>query len=102
MKFTAYELARNKKKYLADFFKNKEPSLDYSVKVVPASGSEEDKRRRWWADDIARIMEMRAGGMQLKAIAAEYGVKYQTLQKMLQNAKKRGFYAFPVNDDGAG
>lgn len=99
MNFTAYELSKNKKKYLAEFFKNREPAPDVSVKIVPAADSGENKRRRWWADDIARIMELRAGGMQLNEIAAEYGVKYQTLQKMLQNAKNRGFDAFPVNDE---
>ena len=51
--------------------------------------------RIWYAEDIAMLFEMRANGVSLKACAAKLGVSWRTVQRMIENAKRGGFSAYP-------
>lgn len=55
-------------------------------------------KRIWFAEDIALLFEMRASGMSLKECGKKLGISWRTVQRMIENAKRGGFAAYPLRE----
>lgn len=53
------------------------------------------KARKYFAEDIANMLEMHSGGKRWKEIAKHYGTNEKCLESVILRARKLGFEAYP-------
>lgn len=56
-------------------------------------------QRKWYAEDVASLFEMRASGVCLKSCGRHFNVSWRTIQRVIENAKRGGFAAYPKRED---
>ena len=54
--------------------------------------------RKWYAEDVANLMEMIESGVKHSIAAEYYDVKIRQIQKVLYLARKHGFAAYPMRN----
>lgn len=52
-------------------------------------------RRKYYAEDIAAIMERKSGGESWASISRHYGVDRNSLLRSVQRAERKGFDSYP-------
>ena len=63
--------------------------------IPSTSGNKGGGRQKWWAEDVAQMMEMRGRRWSNKDIAQAKGTSPTVVKDVLSLAKKRGMVAYP-------
>ena len=51
---------------------------------------------RWYAEDVAKIFELASAGIKHSIIAEYFNTAKRNIEKILYNARKNGFDAYPL------
>lgn len=71
------------------------PETTAKVKKVEVKKAKVGRPRRFYADTIAMIFEMRQSGMMIKEIAKMFNVTTKNMSHLIIKARNEGFDAFP-------
>ena len=88
-------IAANNNKMAAAILDRSERAIAKVRRLYELPGTRRKGTRRWYAEDIEQIRQLKAEGVKHREIARMYGVSTSQINQMIYRANRYGLAAYP-------